>query len=358
MNKFTVLLFLLNSYTLTAQKSSPVITRYYEFTGAIDKYPVVLHLHRTNNDFSGSYYYSNTETPIEIDGKLDKTGFLKLTHLAEEENNNEVFEGVFKDSSLSGTWSYKGKLLSFRVAQKKDNPLQFDYIWSNGTKKIPEKTVEYGPDELSYEAATIWPARGFPKPLDDSIKTYIRDIFEEKNSTDEIGKILLRRKSEILSPKIQSDDEIEAYAVDNIVQVVYRNKNIITFSHANYSYTGGAHGNHGTVYTCFDLQHNRRISITDVMDTAAVQAAMHAILEKTFRANYASMIGKDEQLTDILFVEQIPVNNNFLLTARGIGFQYLPYEIAAYALGDILLYIPFREIEQYLKPEFKLFLKS
>ena len=42
-----------------------------------------------------------------------------------------------------------------------------------------------------------------------------------------------------------------------------------------------------------------------------------------------------------------------MLTAKGIGFQYDPYEIAAYAYGPIFIYITFKEIQSYLKPEFK-----
>src|SRR5689334_1719601 len=106
---FVHLMLLLGFYTVHAQKSSPapVITRYMQLTGTIDKYPVTFHLYRINNNFTGCYYYNSAEQPIEISGSIDNNRFLKLTHSSED--GKEVLEGVFKDSSFSGTWSFKGK---------------------------------------------------------------------------------------------------------------------------------------------------------------------------------------------------------------------------------------------------------
>jgi hypothetical protein len=107
----------------TAQKTPTVVTRYTWTTGKIDNYPVTFHLYRINNEFTGFYYYNNTEQAITVSGKMDAQRFLKLNHASVE-----VFEGTFRDSVFSGTWSSKGKLLPFRVAQKKDDHHQRHYV--------------------------------------------------------------------------------------------------------------------------------------------------------------------------------------------------------------------------------------
>src|ERR1700754_1745457 len=124
MRHIYTLLFILSSVTITqAQpgKPAPVITRYYYFTGTIDKYPVSFHLYRTNERIFGTYYYSSTEEPIEVYGELDKNNAMKLSGFDHEGEQTEKFSGNFKDSSFSGTWLYKGKLRPFRIAQKKNN---------------------------------------------------------------------------------------------------------------------------------------------------------------------------------------------------------------------------------------------
>src|SRR5688572_7200186 len=110
MRNSLILLFLLgcfNSALAQKSKSAPVITRYYYFTGTIDKYPVTFHLYRNNEQFSGCYYYNSTEEPMEISGKLEKGNFLNLARHDREGTQTELLSGNFKDSSFSGTWSYK-----------------------------------------------------------------------------------------------------------------------------------------------------------------------------------------------------------------------------------------------------------
>ena len=142
MKKSFVLLLLIGSFnSVLAQKSktTPVITRYYYFTGSIDKYPVTFHLYRNNERFTGRYCYNSTEEAIELYGELDKNGFLKLSASDREDSQSEVFSGNFKDSTYSGTWSHKGKMLPFRISKKPDySGLTFDYIVTSGSKNLPK----------------------------------------------------------------------------------------------------------------------------------------------------------------------------------------------------------------------------
>ncbi|RYF79039.1 MAG: DUF3298 domain-containing protein, partial [Chitinophagaceae bacterium] len=60
-----------------------------------------------------------------------------------------------------------------------------------------------------------------------------------------------------------------------------------------------------------------------------------------------------DALTEVLFENKIAPNDNFYITGKGIGFSYAPYEIAAYAYGEINLFIAFKDIEANLQPGFK-----
>lgn len=158
MKHFILLLLLAGAIGSFAQKA-PVVTRFYYFRGTIDKFPVTFLLHRTNDDFTGSYFYQISASPIALWGKLDKKSMLTLKHESNDSKTSELIEGNFKDSVFSGTWQAKGKTLSFRVTESNDpSLLRFDYIWTsakgNSSKnqhtcrisvKFPGKENRYGP---------------------------------------------------------------------------------------------------------------------------------------------------------------------------------------------------------------------
>jgi hypothetical protein len=352
MRHIYILLFILGTVAnLHSQTGKPasVITRYYFFTGTIDKYPVTFHLYRFNENFSGYYYYNSTEEAIDITGKLGTDRYLKLTHNNNEGKEIEVLSGNFKDSSFSGTWAYKGKLLPFRVALKKDSSgLNFDYVYVYGAKKLPKE--EYGRTELAYTATSIWPVATSTHSATNLIKQVIFKEFGEKPGQEDIGKVLIRQKNAALNPVRKEDDPV-TYDVANTLQVEYHNDKLLTISHFNYADGGGAHGNYGTSYVNIDLIHNRKLGLADVLDTLTCAQTLRILLEKKFRAAYE--VKPTEKLSDYLFDNVIPPTENFMLTSMGIGFQYNPYAIGSYAMGEIRLYIPFKELVSCLRPEFK-----
>jgi hypothetical protein len=49
------------------------------------------------------------------------------------------------------------------------------------------------------------------------------------------------------------------------LQVEYVNQRIAVFRQQNYVYSGGAHGNHGVLYICYDLQADKEIVFDDII---------------------------------------------------------------------------------------------
>lgn len=350
MKQVILLLSLLIATGTRAQKAdAAVITRFYFLSGSIDKYPVTFLLHRVNEVFSGTYYYHSSGMPIEIAGKIDKKGFLKLRHMSRDEKSNEEIEGVFKDSSFSGTWVSKGKMLNFRVTSSKDVPLQFDYIWTHGEKKLKKKPEYMSHIEgLSYEATTVWPTATSPHPAKKIIQDEIRNLFNGKTSTEEIGRIMINHKNSFLNTP---EDSIDQYEIGETVSIHYFDNRIISLAQDWFTYSGGAHGLYGTTYANFDLQNNRLLGLPDVLDTTAAAPSVEKILEKEFRKNFAFEEG--EKLEDVLLVEKIHMSGNILLTGKGITFHYDPYVLAAYAYGSVDIFISYKDLQRWLKPEFK-----
>jgi len=56
-------------------------------------------------------------------------------------------------------------------------------------------------------------------------------------------------------------------------------------------------------------------------------------LKKNSRKKIGSQYGA--RLGDGLLIEKIAMNENIMVTEKGIRINYLPYEIASYAMGEI-----------------------
>ena len=342
---FTLLCILGGINAAHAQKSkpAPVITRFYQLTGTIDKYPITFNLHRTGEDFYGNYYYNSTEEPIDVYGKLQNDGSLRITINDRETGNTaEEFSGKFKDSSYSGAWTHNGKVLPFRVAKPRNtNGLSFDYVTTKGSKTLP-KSQQFGRSEIKYDAAAVCPTASSTHPATQFIREKIFEAYGNSGKGSTIGEAMLSEKKEVLN----QTGEIEKYGVSTNVHIEYWSKQILSFSTFNWEDNGGAHGNYTIKYTNIDLTTNEEVGA--VFNECE---QLPAVLDKKLREYFN--VEKDTKLSDFLLVDTLPINGNCLITTKGITYSYDPYEIAPYAAGQIKLYIPFKELEGCLTDEFK-----
>src|ERR1700750_1856935 len=100
-----ILLILVLFYTVNIfgqPKSS-----YRLLTGAIDKYPVTMHLHQYNHIYLGYYYYNSREQPIYFNGE-DASMHNKITLSTLTTNPAESFVLSLNNKTASGTWKQDG----------------------------------------------------------------------------------------------------------------------------------------------------------------------------------------------------------------------------------------------------------
>jgi hypothetical protein len=342
MVKIRFYLLILLCLIVPPQGNAQNVSWYKKFSGTIDKYPVTLHLYKTGTRYDGYYYYQSREEPVAFGGLVENGKLvLYMATPRTDEKDEETFKGTLADKTFTGTWQKGTKTLPFKLSIS-DTP--FDYILVTGSKKI-KKTEESIREERIYTGASIWPKVGA-----DSLshyKEWIRKEFGHEKDTGTIGSILIREKKEFLETK----GEIYEYEVSQSVQIAYESKKLLTLANDSYVDGGGAHGMHGTSYSSFDLQNKRELGIADVLDTLTISPFISHILEEYFRKKYD--LKKEVPLEEALLVPRIPMTKNVMVTSKGIGFSYVPYEIGAYALGDILIFVPYKEFEGFLKPAFK-----
>jgi hypothetical protein len=319
------------------------------FKGKIGKYPVTMLLHNVSHKYLGYYYYDSREQLISLRTYEPLSGdTLKLRA------GDELFTLVLRDKSLEGAWQKdeKAKVLPFS-AKERNPPISFSYISITGEKKLRPSLPE-SPTAI-YAAASVWPV--LSSPLDAVLKKITIDTFFMAQSGGDIRSILsksmesdfagyLEEGGDIFDSEIVQMPSVFNRESENNVTIAYISPGIITFSQFSYIYSGGAHGNYGTSYRVVDLQRKEPVTLNDVI-TPEGQKQLPHLLEKHFRLDH-SLAPQDSLQEAGLFENKIEPNENFYLTSKGIGFNYTPYEIGPYVMGEIMIFIPFTELKGYL----------
>ena len=330
---FVFLLLYINN--ATAQKNN-----YKFYKGSIGNNEIEMHLYTEGKALSGFYYYAKTQDPIPFSGLLypkDKTKTLRLTATLSD-NSTEFFVLTLRQDSLTGKWNRDKKTLVVQVLEDTAVTRLYQYVCVNGYKNI--KPQSNGITTISYQTSTIWPA----KNNNDALQILIGNELGFKNNVDNINNELLKQKNTILSQKLT--EEYITYGLSNTIQIAYSNSKLMVLRYENYVNTGGIHGETGNTYLVFDNINKRKITLSELIDTA--DNAWSKILENQYRV--VNKIAKAALLSETLLVDTIPISNNFYITTKHIVFCYLPYEIGAYAMGNILIKIPIETIKDKLKP--------
>lgn len=332
---------------------------YKTLKGRIDKFPVTLHLHKAGHNYVGYYYYDSQQKLVYFLGEdTSYKGKIQLVCYADADNA-EIFIFSVIGSEASGNWrkTENSKPLSFSASEVR-LPVDFYYVFTTGSVKLRPEWKES--PTATYHAASVWPIG--KTSTTEFLKTEIRHAFAEKNTGEEIDALLLHIKNNFLNRYINdnksvTDAELKEAAPtynmeeDSKMLIAFESPKLLTFAFISYTYTGGAHGNHGTSYTSFDLTKNKALTLNDVLGENG-KKMLRSLLEKNFRRQF-NLKPTDSLKDGGLFENKIEPNENFYVTEKGIGFCYNPYEIGPYVMGEINIFIPFSDIKNLLKDDFR-----
>ncbi|MEO8514149.1 MAG: DUF3298 domain-containing protein [Ignavibacteria bacterium] len=326
------------------------------FKGKIGDYPVTMNVSCFGNDLRGYYYYDKYKKPMDFFGTL-KGDSLEIDCYYSYDFS-EIFKGILKGNSYSGSWintENEDKVLNFSVTSS--NNSDFEFVYVEGSEKL-FKDLET--PSASYMEGTVWPSGDFQNAQ--FVRNSILKLKDLRSGLTEIGDLLLARKKKFIADfrkdnsELKRDDMLDggwSYSLDlnDVITPVYFDNNFFVISEYTYTYTGGAHGNYGTSFTNLDVKRRKMLSIEDLITSAGIKG-LPKLLEKNYKIqnNYP----QDKSLMECgLFVDTIPVNGNFAITPGSLMFDYVPYEIASYADGEVKIYIPIEEIRSILKPDYK-----
>lgn len=254
--------------------------------------------------FSSCKKEQKNETPAD---KTEASAPVKLTV-----DSVQVSDSVKIGDSLSALFS--SRMLVFPELKSK-TLLDSIYLYHNGIKDFSKKGLEaYLNDQKDHYFSTV-----------------------KKESKDILSDITFA----------------QSWYTDSRMKLISNISDYMHLQYAQSSYMGGAHDQYAFAERVFDLKKNRRLLLKDIttIPTAKLEALLMKNVDKV--PNGATDDKGDVKNSEMLLVEMIPVSQNFYFDQKNLYFHYSPYEITAFAAGDIIIPVSWEELNDTLVPGFK-----
>jgi hypothetical protein len=334
-----------------AQKDSTATvtaTNFYkQFKGSLADQPVTMHLIRTGEfAYQGWYVYDKIGDPIQLLNEPDSAGKITLLEYSSQDEANTFYGQLSPDGHFTGTWkSAKGEY-NFALKEDYTQAVQFNIFTFSDTVTLFYNNPK-SPMGIA-SASIVWPVAGADEAALNIIKQVIADSSNNVNNPEMLVKAPVDTFLQFYKSSRDDADTTALgaswdWSTQTDTRVVWNQYPLLVLENAEYAYTGGAHGNWGSGFHVIDLSKKKELKVTDVFKPG-YKTQLSTALAKAFRKKYNLPAGEplDKRF---LFSKTINPNDNFFLTNKGVVFNYTPYEIAAYAVGQITLFIPFEDVK-------------
>ncbi|WP_165953149.1 DUF3298 and DUF4163 domain-containing protein [Pedobacter changchengzhani] len=334
---------------------------YKRLQGTIGDKSVVVQLHKNGNDYNGSYYADGSSYELLTDTILNENEFILFINnspdyyfdkdLQQPRLHLKRFGSGFTGEWISGK---KDKTLTVKLENKYPEgsyPFTFNN-YKDSIKAYPAK-AKSPTAEISFYYLLANQTNESAKWLNNQL----RKINEIKPDEDVLKALQKQAKTylngyreEIKDANATADNEMNwmNYTDYNNQNIQFNDKGFVIISNFNDNYSGGAHGNYNSSFYRFDVKNQKKLELNDLLKIDS--NLLQKILEKNLRKSYN--IKPTEKLTTVLFENYLKANKNFYFNENGITFLYNPYEVASYAQGQIVVFIPYSDLKDHLNIDF------
>lgn len=310
------------------------------------------------------YRYEKDGEPIGVFGKVDADGHVEMLEYNYEEGGEpHTIVGLWnsKKASFKGEWKHSNGKDRYPLVleQTLDSPFVLTCEAIEDTLKAvsslatsPEAVFSANWFEVQSEDEALahflnqeiskgmneQPAEQMQTAMQKQIDDYFKAYKEQIEAEIELG-FIDTSKAETLSMGLNHEVSLS-------MDIFYKSADLLSLAYTYYSYEGGAHGNYASTIAAYDLVDKKKITLKDIL-VDGYEEALSTALASAVRKKFT--LGENTPLSEVLFENAISPNENFGLTDKGIFFVYAPYEVAAYAIGEIELFIPFDQIAAWVQ---------
>lgn len=246
---------------------------------------------------------------------------------------------------------------------------------STGRREVMENHVQW--DTLSVDkscdAANVNTTPGcslqisFIYPIDFQDKTILKSVqhlfvldcfgskytdMTPKEVVDNYAEDYINSIRKELIKETVSDEEIPAYEYYEILnnRILYNRNHLLSVTIGRETFSGGAHGAHNHLSRVIDLKTGRQLGETDLFIDDYRDDLAKIIVDNIAVSNNVDNASELENL-GFFNVNEISPNGNFYVDDTGITYTFNEYEIAAYAIGPVVVQLPYENVRHLLRAD-------
>lgn len=188
--------------------------------------------------------------------------------------------------------------------------------------------------------------------VEQATEKWLKGLFPNQSTSSQTIAELSETDMDAFIKRIQREttpDQLTARIFELYVMpdsIRYQNAKLLSLCYRYYTYQGGAHGMQGAHCINFDKKTAEEITYDHLVSR---EADLLAVAETNFREQ--RNLAKDEPFDGKYFFEngKFVLSKDFVFAETGLYFFYQPYEIAPYAAGVIELFLPYKDIREYIR---------
>jgi hypothetical protein len=183
----------------------------------------------------------------------------------------------------------------------------------------------------------------------------IQSILQEKQNYSGDAKVALaKKKKEYFASYIDANsEEVMGMSADweqnKSVEVVYNDNYFTTIGFYLDEYGGGAHGYSSISYMILDLKSSKQVLLSDIFDEQGLASLKSKLQDKALK------LAQKEGATSLedygFFDAEIELTKTFMLTKKGLEFEYQQGEIAPRVMAPPSFLFEWNEIKDIIKSD-------
>ncbi|MDR2138918.1 MAG: DUF3298 and DUF4163 domain-containing protein [Tannerella sp.] len=148
------------------------------------------------------------------------------------------------------------------------------------------------------------------------------------------------------------DEELPAYEYYEVLnnQILYNRNQLLSVTVGRETFSGGAHGAHSHLNRVIDLKTGRILSEKDLFIDDYRDDLAKIIVDNIAVSNSVDKVSELENL-GFFSINEISPNENFYVDDTGITYTFNEYEIAAYAIGPVVVRLPYEQVRHLLRTD-------
>ena len=142
---------------------------------------------------------------------------------------------------------------------------------------------------------------------------------------------------------------IESYSM--VDSLIFDKGGLVSLLGDLYQYTGGIHGMYAYLYTNIDF-HKEAILTADSLFMEGSEPQINELILRKLMQIIGVTEPEELEENEAIDYKRAVMIDNFFIDEKGITFVYNIYEIAPYAVGAIMVGLPYADLAPYLREEY------